>query len=255
MFVYIGWRRIYTMHKKFIWIIVGIAIIIAFIAFGGIGIEKLINPADSEASTLRRQVDGLKAQINRLKSQNEKYIIEIRDLTAQVSAGAGAQPGGLAAEEKRKALTVREAELNRREQQLVQQEEEFLTNRVKLEDERRRFFNDREIRVEEIGQAREIKENQERMLDRLAQAEERAESAQEIANTWLMIIYAISGAFLVGIFLFVAFLYRTATNDRRVAMTMRTVDSVSLNARDRNLLMASLGGRITEQLPDDSDKR
>ena len=231
-----------------------VIVLVAFIAFGGIGIEKLLDPADPEAIILERQVEELKVRIAELESQNEKYVIEIRDLNAQVNAGAGTQPGGMETEEKRKALAVREAELDRREKRLVQRREELRIDRTKLEGEKRQFYNDRGLKVEEIGQAREIKENQERTLASLAQAEERAESAIELANTWLMAIYAISGAFLVGIFVFVAFLYRTATNDRRIDMTMRTVDSVSLSVHDRNLLMASLGGRIIEQPPDDDSK-
>ena len=232
-------------------IVVGIIVLLAF-AFGGIGIEKLINPADPEATTLDRQVKELKARNAHLRSQIEKYIVEIRDLNAQVNRQAGAQPGGLEAEETRKALAVREAELDRREKRLVELREELRVNQTKLEGERQKFYSDRGLRVEEIGQAKEIKENQERMLDRLKQTEERAERAEGLANRWLMFIYGLSVALAIGMLVFAAFLYRTYINDRRIDRTMQAVgSSVSLSTRDRNLLMALLGGRILEQPPDD----
>ena len=185
------------------------------------------------------------------RSQIEKYVVEIRDLNAQVNRQAGAQPGGMEAEELRKALAVREAELDRREKRLVQLREELRVSQTKLEGERRKFYSDRGLRVEEIGQAREIKENQERMLDRLKQTEERAERAEGLANRWLMFIFGLSVALAIGVLVFVAFLYRTYINDRRINKTMQAVGSVNLSTHDRNLLMALLGGRILEQPPDD----
>ena len=234
-------------------IVVCIIVLVAFIAFGGIGIEKLINPADPEATILDRQVKELKARNAHLRSQVEKYVVEIRDLNAQVNRQAGTQPGGMEAEETRKALAVREAELDRREKRLVELREELRVNQTKLEGGKRKFYSDRGLRVEEIGQAREIKENQERMLDRLKQTEERAERAEGLANRWLMFIYGLSVALAIGMLVFAAFLYRTYINDRRIDRTMQAVGSsvVSLSTRDRNLLMASLGGRILEQPPDD----
>ena len=244
------------MNKKLLGGVIAIVVIaiVVSIALGGIGFLKLLDPADPEAVILERQVEDLKARNAALESQNEKYVVEIRDLNAQVEGLAGAQPGGMATEEKRKALSVREAELDRKERRLVQTEEQLRVDRTKLEGENRKFYNDRGLKVEEIGQAKEIKENYVRMLASLAQAEERAESAEERANSWLKAIYAISILFLIGIFAFVGFLYRTATNDRRIDMAMRTVDSVTLSAQNRNLLMASLGGRIIEQPPDDDSE-
>lgn len=188
------------MNQRLFFGIVAIVFGIAtFIALGGIGILKLLDPADPEAITLERQVEDLMARNAELKSQNEKYIVEIRDLNAQVQSSASAQSGGMATEEKRRALAVREAELDGMEQRLVQREERLRLDRTKLESEQRNFYNDRGLRVEEIGQAKEIKENQERMLSSLVQAEERAASAEELANNWLMAIWAISIVFVVGI--------------------------------------------------------
>ena len=228
-----------------------VIVIVITIALGGIGFLKLLDPADPEAITLERQVEDLKEKNVELESQNEKYIIEIRDLNAQVQGLASAQSGGMATEEKRRALAVREAELDRLEQRLVQREERLRLDRTKLESEQRNFYNDRGLRVEEIGQAKEIKENQERMLASLVQAEERAASAEELANNWLMAIWAISILFVVGIVAFVAFLMIMAARNRRIDLAMRTVESVSLSAHDRSLLIASLGGRIVDQPGED----
>ena len=138
-----------------------------------------------------------------------------------------------------------------RPQRLFPAKEELRVSQTKLEGERRKFYSDRGLRVEEIGQAKEIKENQERMLDRLKQTEECAERAEGLANRWLMFIYGLSVALAIGMLVFAAFLYRTYINDRRIDRTMQAVGSVSLSTHERNLLMASLGGRILEQPPDD----
>ena len=223
----------------------GIAIVLLLLAFGGIGILELLRGPDApEEEFLQRQVRDLKGEIAELESQNKKYVIRIRDLNAQVEKLAVAQPGGLATEEERKALAVREADLDRRERQLVQSQEQLLLSRRGLDDERQKFYNERGLKVEEIGQAREIKENQGRMVARLAQAEERA-------NNWLKAIYAISILFFVGIISFVAFLMYMAAKNRRIDAAMRAVESVNLSTHDRNLLMASLGGRIIDQPRDD----
>ena len=241
------------MKKKFVGGVIAIVVVmVVFVALGGIGFLKLWDPADPEAVVLERQVEELKSRNTELESQNAKYVVEVRDLTAQVRGLSGGQAGGLEIEEMRKALAVREAELDRREQRLVQTEERLRMDRTKLEAKERQFYNDRGLKVEEIGQAREIKENHERMLDTLKQADARAKSAEELANKWLVAIFAFSIVFIVGCFVFAWFWYRTNARDKRIETAMRIVERVSLGTHDRNLLMASLGGPIIEQPPDDS---
>ena len=226
-------------------VIVGLVIIIAL---GGIGFLKLFEPpAPPHADMLERQVEDLKRRNAELKSRNEKHVVELRDLHAQVEGLTVAQPGGMAIEEKRKALAVREAELDGREGRLAQTEEQLRLDREKLENEERKFYNDRGLKVEEIGQAKEIKENQKRMLASLAQAEERATQAEELANNWLIAFFSVLVLFVIAVIALVVFLRKMASRDRRVDMAMRTVESVTLSTHDRNLLVASLGGRIVEQ--------
>ena len=221
----------------------GIAVVI-LLMLSGIAVYDIFTPDTPE----KGRVEELKKEVAELKSQNAKYVLEIRELTTQVGRLTDAQPGGMETEEIRKGLTAREAELDLRQNRLVQREEQLLLDRTNLENERREFYNDRGLKVEEIGQAREIKENQGRMVARLAQAEERA-------NNWLKAIYAISILFFVGIISFVAFLMYMAAKNRRIDTAMRTVESVSLSTHDLNLLMASLGGRIIDQPRDDEGRQ
>ena len=223
--------------------IVTIVLLIVILQFSGIGILSIFTTDSPEAERL----EELQQENAELRSKNEKYVDEIRDLTAKVERIVVEQPGGLATEEERKALAVREAELKRREGRLVRREEQLRLDRSKLEKEKREFYNDRGLKVEEIGEAKAIKENHDRMVARLAQTEERA-------NNWLKAIYAISILFFVGVIAFVAFLMYMAAKNRRIDAAMRTVDSVSLSTHDRNLLMASLGGRIIEQTSDSNSE-
>lgn len=219
-------------------------LLIVILQFSGIGILSVFTTDSPEEERL----EELKQENAELRSQNKKYVVENRDLNAKVERLTAAQPGGLATEEERKALAVREAELESRENRLVRREEQLRLDRTKLESEEREFYNDRGLKVEEIGEAKAIKENHERMVAKLAQTEERA-------NNWLKAIYAISIVFFVGVIALVAFLMHMAAKNRRVDMAMRTVESVNLSAHDRNLLMASLGGRIIEQPRDDEDEQ
>ena len=226
----------------------GVAIIVALILviqFSGIGILSLFQSDAPEEEFLQGQVEELKEEIAELESQNDKYAHQVKELHAEVQRLTNSQPGGAAAEETRQALVVREAELDGREKRLVRREEQLHLDRTKFDNEEREFYNTRGQKVEEIGEARQIKANHERMVANLEQAEERA-------NNWLKAIYAISILFVVGIIALVVFLMHMAAKNRKIDMAMRTIDSVSLSSHDRNLLMASLGGRIIEQ-PRDND--
>lgn len=226
----------------------GIAIVVAVILviqFSGIGILSLFQRDAPEEEFLQGQVEELKEEIAELESQNDKYAHQVKELEAEVQRLTNSQPGGAAAEETRQALVVRESELDGREKRLVRREEQLRLDRTKFDSEERAFYNTRGQKVEEIGEARQIKANHDRMVANLEQAQERA-------NNWLKAIYAISILFVVGIIALVVFLMHMAAKNRRIDMAMRTVDSVSLSSHDRNLLMASLGGRIIEQ-PRDSD--
>ena len=224
-----------------------IAIVVLLIALGAIAIREMIKNTPPEEKFLADQVEELKGENAELESQKAKDIVEIRDLNARVESLSASRPGGMEIEEKRKALAIRESELDRREKRLVRREEQLRLDRTKLDNEERDFYDERGHKVEEIGEAKQIKENHERMLARLGQAEERA-------NNWLKAISAISILFFVGIIAFVAFLMYMAAKNKKIDMAMRTVESVSLSAHDRNLLMASLGGRIIDQSRDNDDE-
>ena len=170
-------------------------------------------------------MEELKRENAVLRSQNDKYILEIQDLNAKVKMHAVNQPGGLATEEERKALAVREAELTRKEKRLIRVEEGLRLDQTRLDDQKRDFYKTQGTTAEDIGKAKAILEEREGMKKRLALAEERA-------NNWLKAIYAISILFFVGVIALVAFLMHMAAKNRRVDMAMRTVESVSLSAHE-----------------------
>lgn len=232
-----------------------ILVVVSLIAFGGIGIWNFFSLPSPDGKQLERRVEELKKENASLKSQREKDIVEIKELNAQVERLSGSQPGGMAIEEKRKALATKEAELNSRNTRLVEREEQLRLDQIKLDDEKRIFFNERGLKVEEIGEARQIKADREKFEANYERMEERLVQTEERANNWLKAIYAISIVFFVGVIALVAFLMHMAAKNRRIDMAMRTVDSVSLSAHDRNLLMASLGGRIIEQPRDDEGEQ
>ena len=232
-----------------------ILLVVMLIAFGGIGIWNSIFRPPSDGEQLQRRIEELKKENADLKHQREKDIVEIRELNARVEALSDSQPGGMVIEEKRKALAMKEGELNSRETRLVQREEQLRLDQKKLDDEERKFLDKLGLKVEQIGEARQIQANHEQFMADKKRMEDRLEQAEERANSWLKAIYAISILFFVGVIALIAFLMHMAAKNRRVDMAMRTVESVNLSAHDRNLLMASLGGRIIEQPRDDEDEQ
>lgn len=237
-------------------ILVGtILVVMLLIAFGGIGIWNIFRPPSPDGEHLQRQIEDLKKENAILKSLREKDIVEIRELNARVETLSSSQPGGMEIEEKRKGLARKEAELNNRETRLVQREEQLRLDQTKLDEEVRRFSGEARVTLEQIGEARQIKANHEQFEADKKRMEDRLEQTEERANNWLKAIYAISIVFFVGVIGLVIFLMHMAAKNRRVDMAMRTVESVNLSVHDRNLLMASLGGRIIEQPPDDEGEQ
>ena len=222
-----------------------VVLLVVLLSFSGIGIKSIMENHDPRI-ILRDQAQELNEEIEELKSKNEKYILENTNLKAEIQGLVSSQPGGFAMEEKRKGLVAKEAELERRERRLVGREETILLAEKRIAIQQQEFYEKTGLKMEEIGEAKQIKNDYEYMQRRLEESEERA-------NDWLKIIYAISIVFFVGVFSLVAFLMHMATKNRKIDAAIRTIDSIDLSAQDRNLLMTSLGGRLIDPRRTDAE--
>ena len=223
--------------------LIGIILLIAIIQFSGIGIRSLFPGSDPE-DILTGQVGELKEEIAVLKSENEKYILRNTELQAEVQRLVASQPGGVAVEEKRKGLVQKEAELKDREKRLARREETIRLAEKKIATQQQKFYKNTGLRVEEIGEAKQIKREYEYMRLSLEKYEARG-------NNWLKAFFLLLVTF-VGLVVFLVYMHY---KNRKIDATMRVIESFNMSAQDKNVLIASLGGRLIEQSGDKDDRQ
>ena len=204
-------------------------LLIILSSFFGIGIKSIVG-SDDPRDILISQINELNQEIEELKSKNEKYVLENTDLKAQIQGLIASQSGGMEIEEKRKALIEREASMERRERRLVRREEATRLAEEKVSKQQQEFYEKTGLKVEEIGEAKQIKKDYEYMKRRL-------EESEKLANRWLIGI-------AVGIFVLVGFLIYTANKSRKIDVAMRTIDSIDTNTEENRKLLTSLDERI-----------
>lgn len=214
--------------------ILAFIVVVVIILFIGGGFYSAYIRSDDKAA-LENNLQDRNEQIAKLESENQNYRIENNELNAEIARLNTSQPGGEAVQEKRKALAEKDARLKIKESQLSRREERIRLAEEKIEKQQQEFYEKTGLTMKEIGAAEQIKKDYENMRISRDRAEDRA-------NNWL--IY-----FSIVLFMFVAsviFLIYMAAKDRRVGNAIRIIDSVHLGTRDKNLLVASLGGRLIE---------
>ena len=187
-------------------LIVGVILIISLVvlsSFTGIGIKSIFRSSDPE-DILRDRIRELTEENKQLKSRNEKYILENTNLKAEIQGLVASQAGGMATEERRKGLVEREAELDRREKWLTSREETIRLAEQKVVKQQHEFYEKTDLKLEEIGEAKQIKKDYEYMKTRLEDSEEIVNDSLKLVNRWLI---GIAG----GIFGLAAVLIYTAT--------------------------------------------
>lgn len=204
-----------------------------------------------DKAALEKQLHDKDVEIAELKSKNQEYVIQNRDLTAEVAGLSSSQPGGGEVQEKRKELAQREASLKNKENQLSRREERIRLGEEKVEKQQKEFYEKTGLKMEEIGAAKQIREEYEDMRRSRDEAEDRA-------NDWLIYFSIVLFVFVVLVIASVTFLMYMAAKNRRVENSIHLLDSINLNTQDKNLLISSLGGRLIEhpgKNDDEADKK
>ena len=98
--------------------------------------------------------------------------------------------------------------------------------------------------MEEIGEAKQIKREYEYMRLSLEKYEARG-------NNWLKAFFLLLVTF-VGLVVFLVYMHY---KNRKIDATMRVIESFNMSAQDKNVLIASLGGRLIEQSGDKDDRQ
>ena len=204
-----------------------------------------------DKTALENQLREKNVRIAELESENHKNRIENRDLNAEVARLSSSLAGGGAVQEKRKALAEKEASLKNKENQLSRREERIRLAEEKVEKQQKEFYEKTGLRMEEIGAAKQIREEYEDMRRSRDEAEDRA-------NNWLIYFSIMLFGFFVLVIASVTFLMYMTAKNRRVENSIRILDSINLSTQDKNLLISSLGGRLIEhpgKNGDEADKK
>ena len=224
-----------------------LVIIVAIIALAGVLVLLIQYFTSDNKTVLENQLEEKNIRIAELESENHKYRIENRDLTAEVARLSSSLAGGGAVQEKRKALAEKEASLKGKESQLSRREERIHLAEEKVEKQQKEFYEKTGLRMEEIGAAKQIREEYEDMRRSRDEAEDRA-------NNWLIYFSIVLFIFVVLVVASVTFLMYMAAKNKRVENSIRILDSINLSTRDKNLLISSLGGRLIEHPDKNSDE-
>ena len=219
--------------SKQAFLVVGIVVIIVIVVaiyFSGFGLGSFFASDDRE-DILAEQLQEQKEQIAKLDRENRKYNIQIRHLTAENQRLNASRPNGGAVEEIRKALVEREAALQHKENQLNQREDKIRLAEEKIDRQQQEFYQNTNLTMEEIGEAKQIKKEYEYM--RVAR-----ERAEERANKWLIGIALILAIPALGVIVGGVWMAR---RNRR---TDEALDTIKLNTEQNNLLISSFGERF-----------
>ena len=204
------------------------------IYFGGFGTGSFF-ASDNREDLLEDRIQEKDERIAKLERENEKHIIQIRDLTAEVQRLNASQPDGGAVEEKRKALVEMEAGLKHKENQLSQREEKIEISEERINRQQQEFYENKNLTLEEIGEAKQIR----REYKYMRKARERAE---ERANMWLI---AIAGFLFL---MFVTMVWRSKkTNDEIYTVRASTEENQRLIASVDQRLLDQFGNKTNEE--------
>lgn len=182
-------------------------------------------------------INAKEIEIRDLKERNLLLINEVKDLTAQVARLNASHPNGAMVEELRKSLTRKESELQQREERIVRAEESLRLMEERVARLQQGFYTDTSLKMEEIGEARQIRKDYAIMQDNVKTVNERA-------NNWLIYISVLG----IGFFASIVFLIFTSIqyqNQRRdIDSALKYVDAVELEESDKRLIASYLGKRL-----------
>ena len=234
-------------------IVAGLIIVTPIMIFiAGGSFSDFFNTTDTER--LEEQVREKKAEIAVLESRNQEYVLENRELVAEVARLNASQPGGAAVQEKSKALTEKEAALKTKESQLSRREERLQLAEDKVEKLQADFYDKAGLTMVEIGEARQLVKRAAERREEYDDMRASRNRAEERANNWLIYFSIVSIVLLAGIAVMTFFLMNRAAKDRRIDGAIRLVDAMNLGAQDKERLMISLGGHLIDHPRDEGPR-
>lgn len=186
---------------------------------------------------VENQISAKQQDIASLQARNQQLTNEVNGYTAQVARLTANEPDGMVVEELRKALTLKESNLQSREGQITKQEESLRLAITKIDQLQRAFYAETGQKLEAIGEARQIKREYEKMSTSLDIANDRA-------NNWLIYISVLLVGFVVSVFfvIFTGMKYSRQNKDIDAALYALRIGEIDV--QNKQVIASALGRRL-----------
>ena len=186
---------------------------------------------------VENQISAKQQDIASLQAHNLQLTNEVKGYAAQVARLNANEPDGMVVEELRKALTLKESNLQSREGQLTKQEESLQLAVTKIDQLQRAFYAETGNKLEAIGEARQIKREYDNMSAALDVANDRA-------NNWLIYISVLFVGFVLSVFfvIFTGMKYSRQNKDIDAALYALRIGEIDM--QNKQVIASALGKRL-----------
>ncbi len=175
------------------------------------------------------QINDKELEIKELKSKNEVLINEVKELSNQVARLNTNQPDGAVVEELRKALTRKETELQLREERYLREVDALQLMKKDLTKMQLEFYSETGKKLEEIGEARQLKKEYIHLREAL-------NDANESVSNWLVFIALIGIGFIASIMSLLYTGLKYSRQRRDINTAIKFVEDGRMNNQEKRLL-------------------
>ena len=186
---------------------------------------------------VENQISGKQQDIESLRTHNLQLMNEVKALSSQVARLNAGQSDGMVIEEMRKALTLKESELQGREARITKQETALRISVAKIGQLQREFYAETGEKLEFIGEARQIKREYDKMSASLDIANDRA-------NNWLIYISVLLVGFVVSVFFVIITGMKYSRQNKDIDAALYALRVGEIDVQDKKVIASALGRRL-----------
>lgn len=186
---------------------------------------------------VENQISDKQQDIASLQAHNLQLTNEVKGYVAQVARLNANEPDGMVVEELRKALTLKESNLQSREGQLTKQEESLHLAVTKIDQLQRTFYAESGNKLEAIGEARQIKREYDNMSAALDVANDRV-------NNWLIYISVLIVCFVLSVFFVIFTGMRYSRQNKDIDAALYALRTGEIDVKNKQVIASALGKRL-----------
>lgn len=186
---------------------------------------------------VENQISAKQQDIASLQAHNLQLTNEVKGYIAQVARLNANEPDGMVVEELRKALTLKESNLQSREGQLTKQEESLQLAVTKIDQLQRTFYAESGNKLEAIGEARQIKREYDNMSAALDVANDRV-------NNWLIYISVLIICFVLSVFFVIFTGMKYSRQNKDIDAALYALRTGEIDVKNKQVIASALGKRL-----------